>query len=143
MNKKVAQIKSISLEGVTSMEAYTVSEALKGTRNSGLTTESFISFLNFKRAIDNIATKRQESLKLLMEAYKIKPTPNPLTGGFGYNFVRNPKETEIQEKLDGINAEKNTLTCTVNFMSKEEFFEFTKKLDMDPIALMSKYLLKN
>lgn len=127
--------------GATYLEIINVSKALKGTKNSGLSTNSFIEFLSFKRQVDAIVKQRDEDMVQLMEGYNIHPANN-LLGQQHYPYEKHEKRAEIQKKVTAINSQVYNLT-TAPFMKKEEFHEFTKGLDMDQVATMAQYLLKN
>lgn len=141
MTKTTSKIQKAPMEGVTVLEGCNLSTSLKGTRNSGLSSESFLNFLNLKRLVDGIAAKRDESLKVLMEGYSIKLSFDPMRGGNLYKYDKHPSAKAIEEKVEAINNEEIELKHTC-FMTLEEFYEFTKRLDMDQVEIMAKFLLK-
>lgn len=141
MTRTVRKITKAPIEGVTVLEGHNLSMALRGTRNNGLSSESFLSFLHLKRLVDGVSMKREEAMKILMDGYGIKVSNDPIRGGHFYKYDKHPSAKQITEKLEAINNEKIELKHT-SFMSPEEFYEFTKRMDWDQIEMMAKYLLK-
>jgi hypothetical protein len=142
MKKTNKRITTAPPEDFTTLHGVNLSMCLKGTKNTGLSSEAFLSFLSLKRQVDDAARRHQEDVKELMEGYKITTVFRPSEGGHVWDYKKHPKQVEIQKKLDAINN-KPIILVESSFIKKEEFFKFTSGMDMDQVSMMAKYLLKD
>lgn len=132
-------IKLAPLEGCKVIDIVNLNSALIGIKNSGLKSQTFLKYLDFKNEIDDVIQKRDKAIKTLMEGYKIKQVYNPLVNQMNWDYQKHPDKKQIDEKVEAINTEPYALK-TSNFIPDQEFFEVTKNLHMNSIAFASKYV---